>query len=174
MKVARVLICLSLIVLISCSGNGIADPTFLFDGYTGITYTNEIGEIVGPIDPSDWQVSLSSQIGLLSSDSRENQISLSKVIPTKFAINPAYPNPSVSQFKLTIEFPIASSYSITVLDFEGRTIRSISGEADAGAFNILIDLRSEKAGVYRVFYAFSGLSGYGDVWLVNSGSGFFE
>ena len=160
MSVTRILICLSLCVLVSCSGKGVADPTYLFDGYTGITYTNEIGENVGPIDSNDWRV---------SDDTREYQDSGTPILPSEFAVRPAFPNPFNPQFNLLLEFPIASSYSITVLDFEGRTIRSISGEADAGAFSILIDLRYERAGVYRVLYAFSGLNGYGDVWLDNSG-----
>lgn len=162
MTVYQGLICLSLCVLVSCSGNGIADPTFLFDGYTGITYTNNLGEYNGPIDPDDWQA---------SSGSREYQNSGPEILPTEFIVRPAFPNPSDDLFTLLFVFPTATPYSIAVLDFSGRVIESFSGESPAVGIHVQINLSSEKEDVYRVFYAFGNLSGYGDLWLVKPGYG---
>ena len=144
-----------------CSGDNIIDPTLLGETFTGITYTNEIGEIVGAVDSTDWNL---TQSPVFPRDSG------SILLPSKFAVQPAFPNPFSASIKFKLELPIATEYSLRIFSSDGKQVHSISGLSDAGVVAIEFSAERFPDGVYRVVYKlrtlprYGDLSGHGDIW----------
>lgn len=140
--------------------------------FKGITFTDYEGNIIGPVDPTDWQIYAASFDPGLSS--------VPKVLPDGFGVEPAYPNPS-DAFSLRLVLPERSTIEITIQDNDFRTVRHIEFIHDAGMVLYYLvghdDLgRKLPCGIYRVRYRFKehGLAGYGDVWLYRTGEGCYD
>ncbi len=150
-----------------CSGKGVMDPTLVNKGFQGITYTNEEGIIIGPIDKNDWTISAGNPWNLMRPAHHAFEGSSdAAVVPEGFEISPAYPNPNDGAFLIEIAFPVAASYSIIVIDDNYRILGQLSGEAEAGVETIYWVVGEDvPPDIYRVLYTIDGLSGYGDVWI---------
>ena len=80
-------------------------PSCVLTRFGDITSTNPNGTIVGPTDPSDW--------GCLGGQPGHSDVVPAQP-PTQFCFEPAYPNPSSGEVRLTFAVPRASLVSITL------------------------------------------------------------
>lgn len=152
--------------LAGCSHDGPFDPTLLNDGFTGITYTNEFGEIIGPVDPDDWQLYAGPPDYPIAFKGNV----IAAILPEGFETAAAYPNPSNSQISFTFAFSEAVEWSLKIINDNYVAVRTISGYSEAGIAVITWDLCDENGNklpddIYRAVYDFGSCSGYGDVWI---------
>jgi hypothetical protein len=79
-----------------------------------------------------------------------------KVLPTQFALQQNFPNPFNPSTSLAIDFPTASDYKLTIYNIAGQTVKSFSGNTEAGTLHLTWDGRDARGtsvatGVY--FYS---------------------
>jgi len=79
-----------------------------------------------------------------------------KVLPTQFALKQNFPNPFNPSTSMAIDFPTASDYKLTVYNIAGQTVRTFSGNTEAGTLTLTWDGRDSRGtsvatGVY--FYS---------------------
>lgn len=148
-------IIVSILVISGCSGDNIIDPTLFSETFTGITYTNEIGEIVGAVDSTDWNL---TQSPVFPRDSG------SILLPSKFAVQPAFPNPFSASIKFKLELPIATEYSLRIFSSDGKQVHRISGASGPGVVTLQFSVGGISDGIYRVEYQLLTFTGKGDIW----------
>lgn len=183
MRLIIFIMAILLSMVINCSDRGPFDPTRYLDGYSGITYTDTAGNIIGSVDKSDWGVRAydSPDFRILHLGGFRRQRCRLLDCETFFA-NPAFPNPSDSVFRLEFglsNFPGAISFVIK--DQEGRIVYDIFRNVVGGLqkFNWQpVDDNGRKLpyGIYRVFYCLyigpendliPHYYGYGDLWYID-------
>lgn len=141
--------------------------------FHGITPTNEIGEIVGPVDRGDW--------GCLRDRShgrgfRTLQLeSVPAPPPTDICLEPAAPNPASVQTRLQFTLPQAASPTLVIYGRTGGGPRRVAvvrtlvdGAHAAGAYTVVWDLKDDRggrvpAGIYRAVLTVNGESLCGDI-----------
>ncbi len=150
------------LVLIAAVAAGAAPwralPPCLIGKWTGITVTNEVGDIVGPEDPNDW--------GCLSGGASSHAVTPQDVgpipPPTSTCLLPAFPNPTSASTRLRFTLPSASQVSLVVYGKKGngphgalpvRTL--VSGEMPAGVHTVVWDGNDDRGmrvapDIYRV------------------------
>jgi hypothetical protein len=79
-----------------------------------------------------------------------------KILPTQFSLKQNYPNPFNPSTSLAIDFPTASEYTLTIYNIAGQTVRTFSGNAEAGTTTLRWDATDSRGaqvatGVY--FYS---------------------
>jgi hypothetical protein len=79
-----------------------------------------------------------------------------KVLPTQYALQQNFPNPFNPSTSLAIDFPNASDYKLTIYNIAGQTVRTFSGNTEAGTLTLVWDGRDARGssvatGVY--FYS---------------------
>jgi hypothetical protein len=79
-----------------------------------------------------------------------------KVLPTQFALKQNFPNPFNPSTSLAIDFPNASNYKLTIYNIAGQTVKTFSGNTEAGTLTLTWDGRDARGtsvatGVY--FYS---------------------
>ena len=73
------------------------------------------------------------------------------LIPTVFALHPAYPNPFNPVTTLNFALPVETEVSISIYNLQGREITSlISGNMDAGYHSVIWNADAHASGVYFV------------------------
>ena len=135
------IICLFFVIL-SCEKS--VDPTMLSNKYRGITYTDSEGNIVGPVDESDWQLYINNEkihIGF----------------PDALKIWPVYPNPTDGGFSLKMYIPASAAWSISIMDEQDYVVASYSGTHMATIFTFTWNFKDNLGnqlpyGMYRIFY----------------------
>ena len=156
----------------ACSKDGFFNPTAInSDGFLGITYTNEAGDIIGPEDPTDWLFywGHSQYLRMPKLSATEKII----VIPESFGVNPAYPNPFSGSISIELELPVATHMSLVIIDKNLHIVFDTAFYSEAGIPTIIwkgLDNQGRRLpdGVYRVIYDIrigEGLTGFGDIWL---------
>jgi hypothetical protein len=154
----KLLLSLAIFVLFNtCTEKpGFFDPTYLGEGFKGITFTLEDPTPLGG-DMSDWCYSFNIYKGNIEIPP-----------PTKFALYPAYPNPSVLGDTLNIIFslPARSGANLYIMNKDQQVITVIANETlDVGNYYTGIDVRTIGAGVYRVVFESGDFYCTGDVWI---------
>ena len=82
-----------------------------------------------------------------------NAFSLSRefIIPEKFSLSPAYPNPFNPVTTLSFGIPIDSEVSIDIYNLHGRVIESlVSRHMEVGYHSVIWDANSYASGIYFV------------------------
>jgi len=69
-----------------------------------------------------------------------------KILPTQFALQQNIPNPFNPSTSLAIDFPQASDYKLTIYNIAGQTVRTFSGNTEAGTLSITWDGRDARGG----------------------------
>jgi len=69
-----------------------------------------------------------------------------RVVPASFALHQNYPNPFNPATSMSIDFPTASEYALTVYNVAGQIVKTFSGHAPAGTLNLVWDGRSDAGG----------------------------
>ncbi|PKK84384.1 MAG: hypothetical protein CVT49_03410 [candidate division Zixibacteria bacterium HGW-Zixibacteria-1] len=165
----------SILIIAGCSDKEgvIFDPTYVNDGFKGITYTAPDGAILGPVDSDDWRMFSGSPTFVIFKENINGQATNSeKVIPDSFAAQPAFPNPTNSEIVLQLSIPLAGKWQIIIIDDDYRSIKTFEGTSDAGIVEVVWD-GTDQSGrkvigdVYRVVYEFGSCWGYGDIWLTD-------
>jgi len=155
------------LLLVRCGSDNSVDPTMLSGEYRGITYTNDEGDIIGPVDESDWRLYWDDPLFNTKSETYKTGLG---VLPYHFSIKPAYPNPSNGIFTLEISLPIACYWIVVVTDTDENVLFNRSDFNMAGYVDCEIipgeqDWNLSNYGVFRVHYWIdSSYSGYGDIW----------
>jgi hypothetical protein len=161
---------------IGCSNEDkFVDVSYLKDGFSGITYTDEDGDIIGPVDETDWNFydgPINLQYSLKNSG-------VDRLPPTRLDIRPAYPNPSAGPFKLLILYnrDVTSGY-VQVYNNDMMLIYECEIKSFLYSTKVLIpnkDLfgNTLPEGVYRVYYSVTlpghlrTFSGHGDIMVVH-------
>jgi hypothetical protein len=162
-------------IALGCSQNGVFNPTLSKNGFRGITFTDENGEINGLVDPDDWRLyrgklpyfptpkSLCSEKSTKSNDDIV-------IYPGNFEVKPAYPNPTNNAVTIEVNLGSPSDWSYVIINEQFVIIDSLSGHTDAGGLNISYNFRDDKTdnipdGFYRVIYRLGRYSGHGDIWV---------
>lgn len=177
------ILCLAALLCLAACGtdNKPVDPTMMKGVYRGITYTDESGMILGPIDGDDWQLALTVQPPSAEVVSPKP----SGVVPGLYRVYAAYPNPFNGVVTaLTIDLVARSIIIVKIVDSEGMNVYQEAGVYDAGTWEFTwFDHNwaglAYPDGVYRVFYYVKsdddwgfddgiGYTGYGDIWLTHS------
>lgn len=166
---------LSILIIAGCSDKEgvIFDPTYVNDGFKGITYTAPDGVILGPVDSDDWRMFSGSPTFVIFKENINGQVTGSeKVIPDSFAAQPAYPNPFNGQVAFQFALPVACGWKLTIIDDSYRTVRAFEGQYEAGILVIVWDGTDQSgrkviSDVFRVVYEFASCWGYGDIWLTD-------
>ncbi len=144
--------------------------------FHGITATNEIGEIVGPVDRHDW--------GCLQDRSHEPRFrtlspdDVPQPPPVDVCLEPAAPNPASVQTRLQFTLPHTDSPTLVIY---GRTsggpkgvvvVRTlVDGAHAAGVYTVVWDLKDDRggrvsAGIYRAVLTVNGESLCGDIQVL--------
>ncbi len=169
MRLVRTFIFVFLSALFGCDHTGPIDPTLNNDGFKGITYTDEQGNIVGAIDPTDWQLNKScASYSFPGSPYCPGKT----IIPHWSKARPAYPNPSNDSFTLVFRLAAAVPWSLSVIDENHRILYSALGFSEAGTLFVTWKAEDEpghrlQSGVYRVIYRLGRFCGHGDLWFTN-------
>lgn len=140
---------------ISCS-DSVTDPGKPV--FTGITETNEIGEIMS-IDPGDWACADSSYAP------NDTDSSNTHILPSKFCFGPAYPNPTNDRTSIEMTFPVSTHATIIVSDGGSYTDTLFSEAFDAGAHVFEWNGESLPKKIYRFTISAGDWKSYGDVDL---------
>ena len=91
---------------------------------------------------------------LLKEGAVESAVLDAGVVPVKFALYPAYPNPFNAQVVLSFAIPRATTVELVVFDILGRPVRRVvDGPMEAGAYRLFWDGRDQlgrrvASGVY--------------------------
>lgn len=150
--------CFALLSL-SCEDERIIDPTYLGEGFTGITFTGEGPYGNGSIDPSDWCV-IKMDREQLPNDSLEYAL-------PNFSFGPAYPNPVYHSTVLRFDLPKRMYVKIYVIDNNYNIIKNIVDDYHhAGSYQVSLTFEdSVPGGVYRAVIEADGIKCTGDIWL---------
>ncbi len=140
-------------LVLSCVDSPV-DPTLLRQGISGITYTDESGSLIGPIDYQDWTTPF-------------------------IEMSPAFPNPT----KDTIHFRFRSDFrpprpepsrtfrvGLFLVDDNGRTLEGLIFQIRYDGETIVdLSLSDYPDGLYRIRYVASDLSyKHGDIWKTSA------
>ena len=89
---------------------------------------------------------------VIVSDIEGNAILASSVIvPSKYALESAYPNPFNPTTTLSFAIPVASEVSLSIYNLKGREVASlIDGIMDAGYHSVVWNADNHSSGVYFV------------------------
>ncbi len=175
---------------LACTNENTFDPTAIkSDGFRGITYTNEVGDIVGPVDKTDWRFHpgysqyeyLPQLTNIEISPTACDSIPIDgrSVLPYRYAIRPASPNPFEYCTAVIIELPTATNYSVVIINENQQIVYDQKGYQEAGYFRFVwtgIDRFGNEAtdGIYRVIFVIEvqnnigddiNIGGFGDIWL---------
>ncbi|NUQ82818.1 MAG: hypothetical protein HUU10_14530 [Bacteroidetes bacterium] len=136
-----------LIVLFALSISFCSDDNDESNGtnnFTGITYTNEIGEMVGNIDSTDWKLFVVHRPG----------ISVPPNAPNISQPHPAYPNPTTSVVSCPIDIGENSILTMVVKNNQGKILQNLYNHQQFGVgfYDVQVDLVSYENGVYRIEY----------------------
>ncbi|MDP6936865.1 MAG: T9SS type A sorting domain-containing protein, partial [Candidatus Marinimicrobia bacterium] len=73
------------------------------------------------------------------------------VLPTEFALLPAYPNPFNPVTTLNYALPVDSEVSIIVYNLQGREVKTlVNTKMDAGYYSVTFDGKNLSSGMYFV------------------------
>lgn len=175
------------LIAASCStDNKPVDPTMMLNSrYTGITFTDETGTIIGPVDLDDWNlypgdIAMWALAKPVSSDDEK------KILPDGYGVGAAYPNPFNGSISLLrIMTPAATPIEIRIVNQDGQVVFSDDLYLEAGAHEYTwspgIAWQNPEGGsrveypdgIYRVYYSIDipgggPYSGYGDIWLTHT------
>ena len=139
----------------SCSDAGINPSKPVF---TGITETNEIGQIMS-IDPGDWSCTDS-----LSAPDYTDSTNI-HILPSKFCFGPAYPNPTNGRISIGMAFPVSTHATIIVSDGGSYTDTLFSQAFEAGLHVFEWNGESLPKKIYRFTISTNDWNSYGDVEL---------
>jgi hypothetical protein len=131
--------------------------------FSGITHTNAVGAINGPVDTDDWRLNAEAKRvfeNLWLSES-----------PDTNSIYPAFPNPVSESFGLRFYLSKQSEWSFILIDNDRNILKSATGESDAGLKTIWWSTAGDTGGalapgIYRVMYRIGDRVGYGDIEIV--------
>lgn len=154
--------------LLGCSSDsGPFDPTLFKSPYSGITYTDENGDLIGPVDSGDWQLAWGASPG---------GTPIRKLVPTSMRAFPAYPNPFSNSTVLSFTIAYATEIRLWIKGEAHQLVRSYLVQNEAGMHEFVWDGKNDQGeqvpdGIYRVYYEIGTddpLSGFGDIWLTHS------
>ncbi len=175
-----------LILLAACSTeNKPVDPTIMINArYTGITFTDAVGNVIGPVDSDDWNIYPSNSLPGPSYKPVGGDAGNNAILPNGYGIGAAFPNPfngQISLLRLTV--PAASPVVIQIVNQENQTVFLDAFVAPAGNHEftwspgIAWVPQGQHAteipdGIYRVLYTIDPpgmgtLTGHGDIWLTH-------
>lgn len=182
-----IIACVALIFVAACSTeNKPVDPTMMINArYTGITFTDVVGNVIGPVDADDWNLYPSNSIPEPSYKPVTGDAGNNTILPNGYGIGAAFPNPFNGQISLIrIMTPAATPISIRVIDQEDREVFYDARVLEAGEHEFTwspgiawrpegSEYREIPDGIYRVLYTIvppgsKPFSGHGDVWLTHS------
>jgi hypothetical protein len=169
---------MTIIVLLACS-KGVVDLTYNNEVFRGITYTDSLGNIVGPVDSSDWQISdmpINYAYRVSSGIAGEGW-----PYPIKCYNGPAYPNPTAHSVDIHFYLPIANHFRAVIINENQQVVARFKKDWLLWGFSIywhLNDLNDRRVppGMYRMIYQLSNAencdsgytySGYGDIWVID-------
>ncbi|MFZ1684559.1 MAG: T9SS type A sorting domain-containing protein [Candidatus Zixiibacteriota bacterium] len=69
-------------------------------------------------------------------------------LPEEFALLQNYPNPFNPSTVISFTLPVASSYTVTIMNITGQTVATFSGKAAAGRVSVTWDAGRNSSGVY--------------------------
>ncbi|MEZ5357567.1 MAG: hypothetical protein R3F48_01970 [Candidatus Zixiibacteriota bacterium] len=186
MKRILILCGITLLCLTACSTeNKPVDPTMLLNArFTGITYTDELGNIIGPRDSDDWHLYPGDVYQWQSLKPMDIDTAEGSILPSGYDVGPAYPNPFNGAISvLRFATPAATPVVVRIVNQEGRVVYTENRVFEAGAHDITwapgIAWQNPEGtpqdypdGIYRVYYLFDVpgggyYSGWGDVWLTH-------
>ncbi|MCH8011596.1 MAG: T9SS type A sorting domain-containing protein [Candidatus Marinimicrobia bacterium] len=76
-------------------------------------------------------------------------VTVTEVIPDKFTLYPAYPNPFNSETTISFDLPEAQQVTVTVYDLTGREVATLTNrEYSAGSHSVIWDAGDFGSGVY--------------------------
>lgn len=153
---------------------GATDPC-LRGPFKDITRTNELGEIIGPLDRGDW--------GCLGDTSQGGApIATPDGVPvpppTAVCLREAYPNPATTVTKIRFTLPQAMSATVVIYGRHGGGPRHVvavrtlaNGAYAAGSYEIAWDLTDDhglrlSSGIYRAVLTVNGISLCGDIEIL--------
>ena len=138
---------------------------------SGITATDQVGNIMGSVDPTDWthDANWSSEV-----ESLFNAIGIVNLAGTTagtISIFPAYPNPCTDQFRISIQS--STTCAIRLGLYDEQLNQKWSGTQLINVGNNTITISRDPArigkGTYRLYYRFDSYDqqmfykGHGDV-----------
>lgn len=145
------------VVLLSSScSDSVTDPNKPV--FTGITETNEIGEIMS-IDPGDWACADSLYVPNYTDSTNIH------ILPNKFCFGPAYPNPTNGRVSIGMTFPLATYAVVVVSDGGSYTDTLFSKAYAAGQYVFEWNGESLPKRMYRFTISAGDWKSYGDVDL---------
>jgi len=122
--------------------------------YTGITETDEFGNIIGEIDTNDW-------VFLNSSNNTDNDY---ETFPEQYLFGPAYPNPSIDTVYIPFSIPQKVVAIIEIFNSKNQSVKTlVNSDLAAGYYRIPWDVTSVQVGIYRAKIETPDFSAYGDI-----------
>jgi hypothetical protein len=160
-----------LLIISSCEKG--ADPTIFSEPFSGITYTNAEGEIIGPVDEEDWNYGCCNWYSRWCPNTYP--IDGVHLLPECYFVMPAYPNPSNNVSSIVIGMPVTSDWSVSVIHESRRIAFDTSGHDEAGYLGITIPLKEKEFqyGIYRVNINIGRFKASGDIWYTNNTDVFY-
>ena len=91
-------------------------------------------------------------MSIIASDWHTSDIATSSIIlPTEYALQPAYPNPFNPITNIKFEIPISSKVIIQIFDIEGRLVETLyDKKIDAGYYSVIWNGKMMPSGLYFI------------------------
>ena len=146
----KMLLILLVFVSFSCKSDTfqLFDPTYFGEGFKGITFTNDDGEILKE-DSLDWCSEKNYLIG-------------------NYSFGPAYPNPIIQgdSFNLRFAIPKETFVKIYIINSNYENIQTvINSRKLAGIYSVRINTQKLIPSIYRVVFISGLFSCSGDIWI---------
>lgn len=142
-------------------------PPYLLGKWDGITVTDPNGNIVGPVDPTDWVCP--------SSGSAVRPQGVPVPPPSDVCMRPATPNPTNGRTVLNFSIPTESQVSLVIYGKKGNgphgaiPVRTLeSGQLPGGAFQFAWDGTDDQGAplppdIYRAVLVVGDKAVWGDI-----------
>ncbi len=81
-----------------------------------------------------------------------------KPLPAEYTLDSNYPNPFNPVTRIAFTLPVASEYSLTILNIAGQVVEEINGSAGPGSHEVTWDASGHASGVYLYHLESDGFS----------------
>ncbi|MEZ5357566.1 MAG: hypothetical protein R3F48_01965 [Candidatus Zixiibacteriota bacterium] len=184
MKLSTILLSLQLCLLLAaCSTKGPFDPTSVNSKYTGVTRTDEQGNILGEPDERDWNLYY-GDVTKLALESEVKMAACKEASVEGVWLYPARPN-YFNGLTIALAFYAINDFTgtVSIYNTDGFVVKSfyLDSRDDYRACNWKVSSNRDFSegdstmpdGMYRVCYVFDvegigKLSGYGDILLTSN------
>lgn len=161
-KTYILIICIICLLNLSCADGDdsriLTDPTYLGEGFKGITFTTGSGEYWhnGTVDPSDW-----CEMNMEGEPTPDGM-----GFYYQFKFGPAGPNPTDGYGTIRASYPKKMHVKIFIINYKYEVMTVVADrEAGPGNYSYQFNGSEWPGGVYRAVIEADDIKCTGDIWI---------